>query len=1235
MIPEAMVRAGRALVLLGPLMRSSAQQQEFAVVRPFATRFDMLDMIGAMWRNDSCADNASSASHIVDLFLVYSGNLSSDTDAATAAQNVLDAHVQGGNAEVACYRNVYAKSAFLAAEDDVYDPLGVDYNPKWVRGPNQVFRWIIDYFVNSNYTAFFLMEFDTIPRMAGWIDRFVREASDQTVAIRGSGYRGDNWDDFLPALGDPLLSHVNGNAIYSTTHPLTRWLADIVKEDASTDKDRIAYDVRIAEIVNEARLGLNATYAQAWSDYVPAGEEPYRRDSRLIGNYANTLINSSFDGGEFVMHLAPKNIFGELEASKVTLVVSEYDDGNYFRFRSSLMSYHPFETVVILTTGTSVPDGWVESVNTRRGVSTITWHQAEQDAHLALCESVNYVSTEYLIYTNTYHVVDSPVSVLLNGSRPVIPYLPASSTYCSGDPRCVAQLDQAKTLFGRAPASHYEKSDTVFVTRLLNDFCNAWTVAAGDDYSNCEPNSGPTADDYIAYLLQNGMSITDYYQPEKREIKSWRGWMVLRSSPLADDRTCAAGTALQVQAWTAGNISSCTKYTENPTGCNADADCMWRPIFQSGKCIPRHSIVPFVAWTDDGPPAPAPAPTPPPITIGSMLMPLRSSYVHMDHLDEVIARLQNAVAEAQDGSQTQAANDIRVEHTEEISVATPEQPTPQQRAGYVAASRLARCGVQPPSICDAQEPNATTGLKHTQGWSRSRTIHHGDPDYPNGRRLQQSNGSTGNASTGNAVPIVFFMIVRSSSDLHGTREVGSTHFTNAFAAALQNDTFLAAQNISGVNATLFSGVSIDNSSFSPPVIETLVHVEVALPDLPVDDFAALQTQMTNATAVAEALTSVYGGSDLLIGPPFVDLCEGRTCAGNGVCNAGICTCNTGWTGNSCSRPVTAAPTPAPTSAPTPAPTPAPMSAPTSVPTHAPTLVPTSAPTLVPAPPASLVIISSTTAGSSSTLPPAIGIGAPVETGSAANSAVAAISVAVVFCFCLGPCCFGAAFYRLLQQKEKKKNNNISNDNNNGGAEELEEGLPSGKELPAGATSGGEVASSGEEAFGSGDEGVLGIAAMAGTLPGGWACQNSKCQNSRGNVVHGTTRFCPACQSPRPRLVVAGVAAMGARWKCQNQKCRNHRGNVVDENADFCPVCNTPKPRDLRTAAGAAVLAAGTWRCPNEDCENHRGDVVDEDERFCPLCHTPKPGEDRPESGFALFGIAGESSSDSDDSIAWV
>jgi len=261
------------------------------------------------------------------------------------------------------------------------------------------------------------------------------------------------------------------------------------------------------------------------------------------------------------------------------------------------------------------------------------------------------------------------------------------------------------------------------------------------------------------------------------------------------------------------------------------------------------------------------------------------------------------------------------------------------------------------------------------------------------------------------------------------------------------------------------------------------------------------------------------------------------------------------------------------------------------------------------------------------LPPAIGIGAPVETGSAANSAVAAISVAVVFCFCLGPCCFGAAFYRLLQQKEKKKNNNISNDNNNGGAEELEEGLPSGKELPAGATSGGEVASSGEEAFGS--------AAMAGTLPGGWACQNSKCQNSRGNVVHGTTRFCPACQSPRPRLVVAGVAAMGARWKCQNQKCRNHRGNVVDENADFCPVCNTPKPRDLRTAAGAAVLAAGTWRCPNEDCENHRGDVVDEDERFCPLCHTPKPGEDRPESGFALFGIAGESSSDSDDSIAWV
>ena len=31
-----------------------------------------------------------------------------------------------------------------------------------------------------------------------------------------------------------------------------------------------------------------------------AGERPYRDDSLLVGNYANTLLNDSFDSGEFV-----------------------------------------------------------------------------------------------------------------------------------------------------------------------------------------------------------------------------------------------------------------------------------------------------------------------------------------------------------------------------------------------------------------------------------------------------------------------------------------------------------------------------------------------------------------------------------------------------------------------------------------------------------------------------------------------------------------------------------------------------------------------------------------------------------------------------------------------------------------------------------------------------------------------------------------------------------------------
>lgn len=55
----------------------------------------------------------------------------------------------------------------------------------------------------------------------------------------------------------------------------------------------MAFDVRIAE------LTLGAEQTSEWQQLVPSGEDPYRDDSLLVGNYANTLLNESFDAPEF------------------------------------------------------------------------------------------------------------------------------------------------------------------------------------------------------------------------------------------------------------------------------------------------------------------------------------------------------------------------------------------------------------------------------------------------------------------------------------------------------------------------------------------------------------------------------------------------------------------------------------------------------------------------------------------------------------------------------------------------------------------------------------------------------------------------------------------------------------------------------------------------------------------------------------------------------------------------
>ncbi|GBG30306.1 Neurogenic locus notch-like protein 2 [Hondaea fermentalgiana] len=109
------------------------------------------------------------------------------------------------------------------------------------------------------------------------------------------------------------------------------------------------------------------------------------------------------------------------------------------------------------------------------------------------------------------------------------------------------------------------------------------------------------------------------------------------------------------------------------------------------------------------------------------------------------------------------------------------------------------------------------------------------------------------------------------------------------------------------------------------------------------DVTSLQQSFSNAGAITSAVESSTG---VTVESVEADLCEGRTCSGNGECVAdeesgtSSCECSGSWTGVQC-EVGTLAPTLSPTLSPTASPTLSPTASPTGTPSEAPT---TKAPT---------------------------------------------------------------------------------------------------------------------------------------------------------------------------------------------------------------------------------------------------------------------------------------------------
>eukprot|EP00667_Euglena_gracilis_P005713 EG_transcript_5756 len=489
-----------------------------------------------------------------------------------------------------CFRNIFAISANLTPEEDIYIPFDAGNRSDWVKGPNLQYLAIAEGFENTQwgqYDAWFLMEMDCVARRAGWLAELLAEVAQRApFAVLGSFYRGDQWDklDMPPA----IHQHINGNAVYNHSNPLVRQIVATLRAEAVDGNWSQAFDVLGAAVY------LNSTLTAQQFGW-------YAGDSRVIGNYAHTPMLEAYYAGEALVHGGW--LYGEWNASdgEVTLVVSDY--GRWATeeawteletFEASLLrGHHPFRHVVAVRPPENVTAAPYYGGS---GPDTVAFQQVPRNGSVWLDWCAAPVPTPWFLYTNVFFDFRRRVDILrtTDTHQPVATYLPAGSSYCLDSDVCTYHLTRAKQFAGVSPIGHVDLTQLLFRTAERDAFCAAWQRwRAATPAPDCDPVPGPTADDYAAYLLAvNRSGIYDWEDVLRRGQRS-RG--VQRTFP-ADMRPCAFPSV-------ASNASLCDMMSDEST-CEAIAGCSWRPFFE--VCflgsLPAIPPVPALAFYRQYPP---------------------------------------------------------------------------------------------------------------------------------------------------------------------------------------------------------------------------------------------------------------------------------------------------------------------------------------------------------------------------------------------------------------------------------------------------------------------------------------------------------------------------------------------------------------------------------------------------------------------------------------------------------
>eukprot|EP00591_Stephanopyxis_turris_P001522 CAMPEP_0195511176 /NCGR_PEP_ID=MMETSP0794_2-20130614/3591_1 /TAXON_ID=515487 /ORGANISM="Stephanopyxis turris, Strain CCMP 815" /LENGTH=720 /DNA_ID=CAMNT_0040638727 /DNA_START=505 /DNA_END=2667 /DNA_ORIENTATION=+ len=580
--------------------------------------------------NGTSSDEGADVS--ADMFLFYSQSYFDSPEAVTAVDSIIATFNEpGGWSE--CFENIYAIEANIPPELDLYLPSAQEDLYNWVNGPNRQYEAgfrVIQSGEWGQYDGFYLMEGDSIPVKAHWLDVLLEEIEKfRPFAILGAKYNGDKWDQFYEKIPISLLHHINGNGIYNTSHPLLDRLVGQLEVEAPCPFNSIPYDYRMSQMATEGALGIvpklapkimlnedgqnitlsnnTAMFGRWWDRWGP--ETPFK-ETPAIHNYAATNLVPRHLGPEYVIHGAKLYSPWSPKKNKITLVISEWFSDR----SSSLLSHldeaeHPFSEIVLMLPP-SIPEKEVYN-ETRLPVKT---HHRLSSDFMDLCDAP--IDTEWFMLTNSYHHVAKHVDLMFTPGafKPVIPFTPATYPFCLKFPYC----KETVTLAQRTSKGHdkvVQDFDMLYHTETRNAFCTGWKEnygTEGEDLYKKDRRAlrrkkfigpkGPTGTDYTAYLVANGKD--GMYKFTDRSLYGARNpFLKVFAKQEKMDGLSAEDLAKLSGVTGFDNTTDCSCSNFETAGACAGSGlgCVFRAVFQT--CHPPEQI-------DDGSPICPETPSP-------------------------------------------------------------------------------------------------------------------------------------------------------------------------------------------------------------------------------------------------------------------------------------------------------------------------------------------------------------------------------------------------------------------------------------------------------------------------------------------------------------------------------------------------------------------------------------------------------------------------------------------------